>query len=156
MTYTHATPTSRRLGQPLPPADLQHLCGGGPHLNVLTPRGPLPLYRFAPLQAATLFGESVPFAASWPEHLKLFLYEYVPLPILPESPQPLPGLVRSQGRDPHGLRTWDQVTYQGWPLFLHAHDRPGQAPQGEVDHLFCLIRVDQPLLTTRPHLSHGP
>lgn len=154
--FTHATPHTRRLGQPLPPSDLLHLSADHAHLSVQTTRGPLPLYRFAPLQAATLFGETVPFASDWPEHLKLFLYQYVPLPYLPGAPVGTRGAVVTQARDPHGLRTWDQLTYQGWPLYLYAHDQPGLAPRGEVEHLFSLIRVDQPALPGTHHRPHGP
>ncbi|WP_189069894.1 hypothetical protein [Deinococcus radiotolerans] len=157
MTHLHAAaPGSRRLGQPLPPADLLHLHAAGPHLSVQTPRGPLPLYRFSPLQAATLFGETVPFAAHWPEHLKLFLYQYVPLPALTAAPEALPGQVQVQARDLHGLRTWDHTTYQGWPLYLYAHDQPGQAARGEVEHLFSVARVEQTALPGAHDRPHGP
>ncbi|AWT34733.1 hypothetical protein GCM10008956_28700 [Deinococcus arenae] len=151
----HAT-GSRRLGQPLPPADLLHLGTDGPHLSVHTPRGPLALYRFTPLQMALLTGDIILTAAQWPEHLKAFLYQYVPLPVLPPAPHPPPGLVYAQARDPHGLRTWDHTTYQGWPLYLYAHDHPGQPPGGEVPHLFSRVRLDQAQLPGPHHRAHGP
>ncbi|MHA0041995.1 hypothetical protein [Deinococcus sp. PEB2-63] len=156
MTHTYPMPHTRRLGQPLPPADLHHLSPDGPHLSVHTTRGPLPVYRFTPLQMALLTGENVPSASHWPEHLKAFLYQYVPLPTLPPGPHPLPGTVHAQGRDPHGLRTWDHTTYQGWPLYLYAHDRPGQPPCGDVPHLFTPVRLDQTPLPGPHHRPHGP
>lgn len=111
---------------------------GDSWLRAATADGPLALYHFAPLQAAVLSGERVPFAAHWPEHLRLFVYAYVPLvalkptQLLPDSPQDF-GV---RGRDHGGLRPWDQLTYRAWPLYLCTLDTPGLPPAGEVPHLF--------------------
>ncbi len=111
---------------------------GESRLLAATADGPLALYHFAPLQAAVLSGDRVPFAAHWPEHLRLFVYTYLPLADLNPA-QLLPGSPQDFGvrhRDRGGLRPWDQLTYRDWPLYLCTLDTPGLPPAGEVAHLF--------------------
>ncbi|MBZ9750848.1 hypothetical protein GO986_09435 [Deinococcus sp. HMF7620] len=155
-----ARTSGRGLGlarlRPLPPADLRELCLHGGALHVATPRGPLPVYRFVPLQAAVLCGERVPYAAQWPEHLKLFVYSYVPLPAPLPVKASVTALVGAQARDLYGLRTWDQVTYQGWPLYLYAYDHPGRPPGGVAAHLFEPVLATQAPLPPPGAERHGP
>ncbi|MCD0163561.1 MULTISPECIES: hypothetical protein [unclassified Deinococcus] len=147
---------SRRLARFPVRTDLLGLTVRGEQLHVTTPRGPLPLYRFTPLQAAVLCGERVPYAAEWPEHMKLFLYRYQPLPTLPYATGPYAAQLGTQPRDPHGLRPWDQSTYGGWPLYLFLHDQPGAAAAGEVADLFEVVLVGQPTLPPSGARGHGP
>lgn len=147
---------SRRLSRFPVRTDLLDLTVRGEQLQVTTPRGPLPLYRFTPLQAAVLCGERVPYAAEWPEHMKLFLYRYQPLPTLPRVTGPHAAQLGTQPRDPHGLRPWDQCTYGGWPLYLFMHDQPGVAAAGEVTDLFEVMLVGQPALPPSSARGHGP
>ncbi|UBV43022.1 hypothetical protein LAJ19_02010 [Deinococcus taeanensis] len=156
MTAAPAGAAPRCLGRPLPPPDLLGLHDLHGCVLVRTARGSLPLYRFTPLQAALLFGEAVPSAAHWPEHLKLFLYQYVPLPPTATVCTRLPGQVGTRERGPHGLRPWEHTTYQGWPLYLYAHDQPGHTPRGEIQHLFSLVHTDQAPLLGPDQSAHGP
>lgn len=109
---------------------------GGSQLLAATADGPLALYHFAPLQAAVLSGERVPFAAHWPEHLRLFVYAYLPLAVLNPAQLPSAQGFGMRHRDRGGLRPWDQLTYRDWPLYLYTLDTPGLPPAGEVTHLF--------------------
>ncbi|GGS33801.1 hypothetical protein [Deinococcus knuensis] len=147
---------SRRLARFPVRTDLHGLSVRGEQLHVTTPRGPLPLYRFTPLQAAVLCGERVPYAAEWPEHMKLFLYRYQPLPTLTGATGPHAAHLGAQPRDPHGLRPWDQATYGGWPLYLFLHDQPGAPATGEVTDLFEVVLVGQPALPLSGARGHGP
>lgn len=129
----------------------------GERLMALTSGGALGLYRYAPLQAALLSGLSVPFAARWPEHLKLFVYAYVPLPA--QAASPLASGLDELGvhtRDLGGLRPWDQATYRGWPLYLWVPDHPGTPPGGQVTHLFEPVFVQQAALPPPGSAGQGP
>jgi len=100
-----------------------------------------PLYRYTPLQAAILSGQDVPYAHLWPEHLKLFIYKYLPVPMMapqqlpPELIEPFGAVTRSGG----GLRPWIQATYQGWPLYLYDQDEAGSPAHGSVPALFSVL-----------------
>lgn len=130
----------------------------GKFLQGMTSHGPLALYRYAPLQAALLSGQHVPFALQWPEHLKLFVYTYAPVPVL--SPDHLPPKLQScfssQARDGGGLRPWDQATYQGWPLYVYTLDCPGDPPLGRVPHLFERLSLNTLPLPPPSGSGHGP
>ncbi|THF87753.1 hypothetical protein E7T09_00465 [Deinococcus sp. KSM4-11] len=128
--------------------ELTGLHESGGSLMGTTTRGPLALYRYVPLQGAVLTGQVIPFAARWPEHLKLLIYRYSPVPPLPRGILP-PHLLERLGvrpRDLDGLRPWDQLTYQGWPVYVCLLDRPGARPAGIIESQFEQLRLDvQPL-----------
>ena len=154
-----ARPSRQRLMAHLPHLpELLGIAPSGPYLHGLTPRGPLMLYRFAPLQAAILTGQTVPFAAHWPEYLKLFVYAYAPVPTLSPAGLP-PGLEARFGtrpRDQGGLRPWDQATYQGWPLYVCTLDQPGRRTVGEVTAMFEAVSIDLLPLPEPGSEGHGP
>ena len=127
-------------------------------LTAITVDGPVPLYRFVPLQAAVLSGLHVPFAAHWPEHLRLFVYAYMPLPALKVDQLP-PAWAQDFGvhvRDRTGLRPWNQATYRCWPLYLYAVDPPNLPPIGEVLNLFERVSMTQSALPPPGCSSQGP
>jgi hypothetical protein len=135
--------------------------GGGSaagRLLAATADGPLPLYHFAPLQAAVLSGERIPFAAHWPEYLRLFVYAYLPLSCLKPAqlPPDWPHDFGRRGRDSGGLRPWDQATYRDWPLYLYILDTPGHPPAGEVPHLFERASLRLPPLPPPGCFGQGP
>ncbi|WP_135230353.1 hypothetical protein [Deinococcus fonticola] len=116
-----------------------------------------PVYHFAPLHLAHQCGQCVPFAAQWPEHLKPFVYRYDPLPAQEGLifPAHLAGRFGTQSRQGSGLRPWDQLLYQGWPLYLPASDLP--APPGHGLGLFEPVSTDLPALAQRRgHPTCGP
>ncbi|MFC3835672.1 MULTISPECIES: hypothetical protein [Deinococcus] len=123
-----------------------------------TVRGPLALYRYAPLQGAVLTGQVIPFAAQWPEHLKLLIYRYSPVPALAPATLPEPLLHRfgTRARDPGGLRSWDQLTYQGWPVYVCLLDRPGTRPAGIIESQFEQLRVEVLPLGGQGCAGQGP
>lgn len=130
----------------------------GKVLMGVTRQGPVPLYRYAPLQAALLSGQQVPLAAHWPEHLKLFIYRYSPVPML--GPERLPtGLKDRFGscrREADLLRCRTQLSYLGWPLYVHVLDHPAGSPVGMVPTLFEHINVDALPLPPPGNRQQGP
>lgn len=121
--------------------ELVRIEDAGGQLYGIDEHGWWPLYRYAPLQAAVLSGQDVPYAHLWPEHLKLFIYKYLPVPALAPEQVP-PALVERFGavtRSPGGLRPWIQATYKGWPLYLYDQDEAGSPVRGVVPALFCAV-----------------
>lgn len=131
-------------------------------LYLEVPAGSMALYYFVPLRLSRVCGQSVPFAAQWPEHLKPFVYDYSPLPTLPQwvietLPPELQADFASQSRDASGLRPWDQATFRGWPLYIHTRDRPGHAPERVTTDLFECVPVNlKPLPTLGEIPPCGP
>ncbi|MVN86986.1 hypothetical protein GO986_09430 [Deinococcus sp. HMF7620] len=117
---------------------------------------PLALYVFAPLAQAYGGQYEVPFAPSWPQYNQDFVLQYVPMPVL--SPDQLPDdlekHITSQAREGDPVRPWEQMLYQGWPLYYV----PGIPASGASDvqpAMFQPARVgmnppDAPTNTTEP------
>jgi hypothetical protein len=152
-----AAPGGRMKHLPVLP-DLTGLHHSGPFVMGTTPRGPLALYRYAPLQGAVLTGQVIPYASAWPEHLKLFVYRYSPVPVLlpGAAPPHLRARLGMRARNPHGLRPWDQLTYQGWPVYVCTLDRPGARPVGNIPSAFEQLHVDVQPLDPDSSVGQGP
>jgi len=119
----------------------------------------VPIYRFAALQAAIHSGQGVPYASHWPEHLKLFIYSYSPLPVLSSTqlPSDLEFEFAGRPRPAEGLRPWRQATFRGWPLYVHVRieDDPS-AWDGSITHLFDQVSLKLPPLPSPGDHELGP
>lgn len=130
----------------------------GKVLMGVTRQGPVPLYRYAPLQAAILSGQQVPLAAHWPEHLKLFIYRYNPVPMLGAERLP-PGLEDRFGsckREADTLRCQIQLSYLGWPLYMYMLDHITSSHTGIIPMLFEHINTDVLPLPPPGNCPQGP
>ena len=125
-----------------------------------TPSGNrVPIYRFAALQAAIHSGQGVPYASHWPEHLKLFIYSYSPLPVLSSKQLPygLEPEFAERPRPEMGLRPWRQATFRGWPLYVHARTGNDSAAwDGSVTHLFDQVNMKLLSLPSPGSCELGP